>query len=66
MAEIMIEAVRRIRLAAVKEYILEPGVEHDHADDRFFRILSIETESGTLDVELSAMTWDALELVHDV
>lgn len=62
----MIEAVTRIRLTAIKEYLLDVGEQHDADDDRYFRILSLETESGTLDVELSAMTWDALEIVHDV
>jgi len=61
MVTINFDAVRRVQFLTIVEYADE-DVEDDQ---RFLRILRIETEAGEFDVDLSAATTEALELIEE-
>jgi hypothetical protein len=60
--DITIDAVRRIRVSAVEEYDLD---EEDEDDEPFSRTITIETDSGIIELELYASSEDDLELLDD-
>lgn len=62
--EISIASVTGMRLSEMGEYDFD---EEDIADEEepYYRVLTIETESGTLKIHLEAMTEEALEIEEE-
>ena len=63
--QISISSVRSISISAIEEEELEEGEEWDEDDEPFYATLTIETEDGTLEIELESATRDALEIVQE-
>ena len=61
MVDITIDAVRRIRVSAVEEYDLD---EDDDDDEPYARTITIETDSGIIELELFSSSEDDLELLE--
>jgi hypothetical protein len=56
--------VRQVRVSEIEEYETEEGEVVD--DDLFYRSLSIETDSGVIEFELSSSSRQALEVIANV
>ena len=63
MVDISIESVLRIRVSDIDEY--EDDEVDDEDDERFYRTITIETTSGVIELDLNAISEEALELVED-
>jgi hypothetical protein len=61
--EISIASVKAIRVSPISEYDLDED-EREDGDDPFYRTLTIETESGTLTIDLDGVSRVALEVVE--
>lgn len=61
--EISIASVKAIRVSPIAEYDLDED-ERSDGDDPFYRTLTIETESGTLVLDLDGVSREALEVVE--
>jgi hypothetical protein len=61
--EISIASVKSIRVSPIAEYDLDED-EREDGDDPFYRTLTIETESGTLVLDLDGVSREALEVVE--
>jgi hypothetical protein len=61
--EISIASVKSIRVSPIAEYDLDED-EREDGDDPFYRTLTIETESGTLKIDLDGVSREALEVVE--
>ena len=61
--DISIESVLRIRVSDIEEY--EDDEVDDEDDERFYRTITIETTSGVIELDLNAISEEALELVED-
>jgi hypothetical protein len=62
--EITISAVTAIRLTDVLEF----GLDEDdiaEGEEPYYRTLTIETDTGTLAIDLEAVTRDALQIVTE-
>jgi hypothetical protein len=62
MVDITIDSVRRVRVTAVEEYDLD---DEDDDDEPFSRTITIETDSGVIEIELFASSEDDLEFVEE-
>jgi hypothetical protein len=63
--QISVSSVTSIRVTPVMKEELDEGEEWDEDDEPFYATLTIETESGTLEIELEAATEDALEIIEE-
>ncbi len=62
MVDITVDSVRRVRVSAVEEYDLD---EDDDDDEPYSRTITIETDSGIIEIELFASSEDDLEFVEE-
>lgn len=62
MVEVTIEGVSRIQFTEIDEYFLDEG-EQEEGEDLYYRRATIETESGALEIEPSAESRQALEVI---
>jgi hypothetical protein len=61
--DITIESVVRVRVSAIEENELED--EDDEDEEPYYRTLTIETESGLIELDLYAASPAALEIDED-
>lgn len=62
MVDISIAGVVRITISEIENY--EPD-EDDEDEEPFYRTLTIETSTGTVEIELNATSEDALDLLEE-
>ena len=62
MVDISIDSVLRVRVSDVEEY---DDDDDDEDDERFYRTITIETDSGVIELDLNATSEEALELLED-
>jgi hypothetical protein len=62
MVDITVDSVRRIRISAVEEYDLD---DDDDDDEPYSRTITIETDSGVIELELFSSSEEDLELVEE-
>jgi hypothetical protein len=65
MMQISISSVKSISISSIEEEELEEGEEWDEDDEPFYATLTIETDDGTLEIELEAASRAALEIVQE-
>jgi hypothetical protein len=62
MVDITVDSVRRVRISAVEEYDLD---DDDDDDEPYSRTITIETDSGVIELELFSSSEEDLELVEE-
>jgi hypothetical protein len=62
MVDISIDSVLRVRISDIEEYDED---DEDEDDETFFRTITIETASGVIELDLNAVSEEALELLED-
>jgi hypothetical protein len=60
--DITVDSVRRIRVSAVEEYDLD---EDDDDDEPYSRTITIETDSGIIELEMFASSEEDLEFFEE-